>query len=201
MSDQLAAEAEHAAEIERSMSLFQSLKRYRKAALWSIVFSTSIIMEGYDTMLIGAFLAYPQFQKKYGTQLPDGSYQIPAVWQSSLSNGALVGEILGLTLNGYLAERLGYRKTMAISLISLIGLIFIPFFSPNLAVLLVGAILQGIPWGVFQTLSLSYASEICPVNLRAHLTTYVNICWVFGQLIASGVLKALLNRADEWGYR
>ena len=31
--------------------------------------------------------------------------------------------------------------------------------------------------------------------------SYVNLCWVFGQLIASGVLRGLLNRNDEWAYR
>jgi SP family general alpha glucoside:H+ symporter-like MFS transporter len=33
------------------------------------------------------------------------------------------------------------------------------------------------------------------------LTTYVNICWVIGQLIASGVRRDLVTRDDEWGYR
>jgi len=29
----------------------------------------------------------------------------------------------------------------------------------------------------------------------------VNLCWVFGQLIASGVLRAMLDRTDQWSYR
>jgi len=55
--------------------------------------------------------------------------------------------------------------------------------------------------GVFQTITTTYAAEVCPVALRAYLTTYVNLCWVFGQLIASGVLRAMVNRNDQWGYR
>jgi hypothetical protein len=47
----------------------------------------------------------------------------------------------------------------------------------------------------------AYASEVCPVALRAYLTTYVNLCWVFGQLIATGVLTSFLKRTDEWAYR
>ena len=27
------------------------------------------------------------------------------------------------------------------------------------------------------------------------------MCWVMGQLIAVGVLNALINRPDEWSYR
>jgi hypothetical protein len=38
--------------------------------------------------------AMPQFRKKYGEELPDGTYQISAPWQAGLSNGAVVGEIV-----------------------------------------------------------------------------------------------------------
>lgn len=59
------------------------------------------------------------------------------------------------------------------ALFLMICFIFIPFFAQNLATLLAGEILQGIPWGVFQTMTTAYASEVCPVALRAYLTTYV----------------------------
>jgi MFS transporter, SP family, general alpha glucoside:H+ symporter len=55
--------------------------------------------------------------------------------------------------------------------------------------------------GVFQTLTTTYASEIAPVKIRAYLTTYVNLCWVIGQLIAAGVLRGFLHRNDQWAYR
>jgi MFS transporter, SP family, general alpha glucoside:H+ symporter len=87
------------------------------------------------------------------------------------------------------------------SLLMMIGTIFILFFAPNVQVLLVGQILCGIPWGVFQTLTTAYASEVSPVVLRPYLTTYVNLCWVMGQFIASGVLRASLTRSDEWAYK
>lgn len=83
----------------------------------------------------------------------------------------------------------------------MISLLFIPFFAPNIQTLLAAMILLGIPWGVFQTLTLAYASDIAPLVLRPYLTAYVNLCWVMGQLIAAGVLKGLLNIQGEWGYR
>lgn len=54
---------------------------------------------------------------------------------------------------------------------------------------------------MFQTLSVAYASEICPVCLRGPLTTYANICWVIGQIMATGVLRGLLSSTNQWGYR
>ncbi len=37
--------------------------------------------------------------------------------------------------------------------------------------------------------------------LRPYLTTYVNLCWVMGQLLASGILKAFVSGNTEWSYR
>lgn len=75
------------------------------------------------------------------------------------------------------------------------------FTAPNVQALLAGEILCGVPWGVFQTLTVTYASEVCPVALRGYLTTYVNFCWGLGQLIGIGVIKSMLPRGDEWAYR
>jgi SP family general alpha glucoside:H+ symporter-like MFS transporter len=171
-------EAEAAAELERQNKFLQSLKLYPAAIGWSALLSAAIIMEGYDMKLIGSLNAQPAFSKRYGEQIADGSYEIPAAWQAGLANGATIGSLVGLYLNGHLSERLGFRKTMIWSLALMICTIFIPFFAPSVGVLLVGQVCQGIPWGVFQTLTATYAAEVCPTHLRGHLTTYVNLCWV-----------------------
>ncbi|EMG47883.1 hypothetical protein G210_1642, partial [Candida maltosa Xu316] len=43
--------------------------------------------------------------------------------------------------------------------------------------------------------------DIAPTGLRLYLTTYINCCWVFGQLISSGVIKAISNSSDPHAYR
>ena len=55
--------------------------------------------------------------------------------------------------------------------------------------------------GIFQTLTTTYAAEVTPVTLRPYLTTYVNLCWVIGQLIASGILKGFVSGKSQWSYR
>jgi len=72
---------------------------------------------------------------------------LTAPWQTGLSNGALVGEILGLLITGIVAERFGYRKTIITALVLVIAFIFIVFFAHSIEMLLVGEILLGIPWG------------------------------------------------------
>ncbi|KHO00457.1 MRT, a raffinose family of oligosaccharides transporter [Metarhizium album ARSEF 1941] len=201
MDNDLAHEAATAAEQEQNMGLLKSLKLYRKACLWSIFLSTCIVMEGFDTVLLNTLFAYPPFQEKFGEEQPDGTYQLTAAWQAGLSNGTLVGQIFGLFVNGIIADRFGYRKTLIGALVGCAGCLFIVFFAESLTQLLIGQILIGVPWGVFQTLTTTYASEVCPTHLRAYLTTYVNLCWVIGQFIASGVLRGMISRDDKWGYK
>jgi len=190
------------ADSEKDMSILRSFRLYPKAAAWSILLSTAIVMEGYDTLLLANFFGLPQFNHKYGTFDPTThSYQISAAWRSGLTNGASVGEILGLFATGIIQDRIGYRKTIMGALFLVICFIFITFFAVDLPMLLVGEILCGIPWGVFQTITTAYASEVCPIQLRAYLTTYVNLCWVFGQLIGSGVLRAMVGSTSANAYR
>ena len=81
------------------------------------------------------------------------------------------------------------------------GFTAIFFTATTVNALLAAEILCGIPWGVFQTLTITYASEVCPVALRGYLTTYVNMCWGLGQLIGIGVIKSMFHRTDKWAYK
>jgi SP family general alpha glucoside:H+ symporter-like MFS transporter len=90
---------------------------------------------------------------------------------------------------------------VCVCLICVTGFTAIFFTAQNVQTLLVAEILCGIPWGIFQTLTITYASEVCPVALRGYLTTYVNFCWGLGQEIGIGVIRSMLNRNDEWAYR
>jgi SP family general alpha glucoside:H+ symporter-like MFS transporter len=136
-------DAQDAITQEHELTFFQALKLYPKGVFWSIVMSTAVIMEGYDTKLMGTLFAQPAFQKAYGRLVKADSYQISAPWQTGLSNGSAAGNLLGLLIAGYISERFGFRKTMIAGLTVVIGFIFITFFAPSLAVLEVGQTLFG----------------------------------------------------------
>ncbi|KAI0602461.1 sugar transporter-like protein [Biscogniauxia sp. FL1348] len=195
-------EAKQATEDEHSQTLFQALKENRRAVFWSLLISMTIIMEGYDTILIGNFFAYPTFQRKFGDYYgPDVGWQVSGPWQTGLNQGSTAGAIFGGLLNGYIASKYGYRWVMIGSLGVLNFFILIVFLSTGPEMLLVGQILCGLCWGVFATLAPSYASEVCPTNLRGYMTTYVNLCWAIGQLLATGVLRGCLTIEGDLGYR
>ncbi|KAF3024748.1 hypothetical protein E8E14_004868 [Neopestalotiopsis sp. 37M] len=134
---------EHAAQgtaSESRMSIWQALRYYRKAVMWSMIVSMATIMESYMLILVNSFYAYPQFLQRFGERLASGSYTISTTWQISLTMSNLVGMIAGVFLNGLLIDRFGYRLTMMCCHILLIGFVFIMFFATSIQVLLVGCL-------------------------------------------------------------
>ncbi|KAJ9610793.1 hypothetical protein H2200_005570 [Cladophialophora chaetospira] len=200
---ELSADAKAGADHEKNMGFRESIKLYPMGAFFSFGLSLAVVMEGYDTWLLGSLWAQPAFAQKFGdAHTVNGvtTYNVSADWQNLFTLTG-VAQMVGLFVNGILSERIGYRYTMMIALASITATLFITFFAVNIKMLLAGYILSSLPWGIFQTITTTYAAEVTPVSLRPYLTTYVNLCWVIGQLIASGVLKGLLTLDGQWAYR
>lgn len=113
---ELTSDAKNAAGRERRMGFIEGCRLYPKAMFFSFALSLAVIMEGYDTALLGNFYGIPAFAKKFGepAAIKNGvqTYQVSASWQSALGNGTAAAQIIGLFINGILSERIGYRKMM-----------------------------------------------------------------------------------------
>ncbi|GJN80016.1 hypothetical protein PLIIFM63780_003540 [Purpureocillium lilacinum] len=186
---------------DHDLTVIQAFKVYLKAIAWSAVLSAALIIDGYDFKLFGLLVAQPAFNEKYGNLQPDGTYQISAAWQSGLTNGSNIGQMVGLYLAGYLSDKVGFRRSMMITLLVIPFIIFLQFFAPSLAVLEVGQVLLGIPLGILETITCVYAVEVALTCLRAFLTSYVSQNWVIGQIVAACVLRGILNVEAPWSYR
>ncbi|KAJ5375894.1 hypothetical protein N7509_012780 [Penicillium cosmopolitanum] len=176
--------ARAASEAEQKISFSAGCHLYPKAMAWSFILSSTLIMEGFDTLLIFSFFTFPAFRQKFGAWTPHNGYQISPIWQFGLSTAAEAGEIVGLLVNGYVADRIGYRWTVVSALAFLIR-----------------ANIVRDPMGVFQTLSTAYAAEVIPVKLRAYLLSNVNLCWILGQFLATGILRTFVDNTSQWSYR
>ncbi|KAM0201239.1 hypothetical protein ACHAPA_002411 [Fusarium lateritium] len=198
----LANEALEATADEHSYGVWQGFKTYKRAAFWSMIISTTVIMEGYDVTLLGSFYGYPRFREKYGVWLDDeNGYQISSNWQQRFNCLGALANIIGALLNGWATSRWGHRVVLISGLFWLSAFIFVVFFAPNIEVLLVGQFLCNIPWGIFATTGPAYAAEVTPLAIRGYLTAYVNLCWCIGQFISAGVLKGLVDNTTPWSYR
>ena len=188
---------------EHRLGHWQAFKLYRKGAFWSMFISLSIIMRAYDIEIMGNFFALPAFQQHFGIDYgPEhGGYQIPASWQVAMSMGSLVGQIIGATVVTYPMEKYGRKKTFAVCLVLTAILTFMQFFASTIGVLTASQYLSGIVWGGYCVIATTYASEVLPLSLRGFLTGYINLCYVMGQFIQTGVTRGFIERLDQWAYR
>lgn len=129
---------------EHNTTVRRALRAYPYAAMWSLAVSMSIIMEGYDTNLVGNFYGYPAFAKQFGSyDASTHSYQVSGAWQLALGCGPTAGALVGATLNGYLIQRFGFRSVFMGSLIGMNAFIFVDFFGKSAALQTVGQVLCG----------------------------------------------------------
>ena len=149
----LSVAAAQEAEVQQKLTPLECIKAYPMAIFWSLICSTCVIMEGYDTILIGNFFAYPTFQRKYGAyvgvskQDPSG-YQLSAAWQAGVGQAGGVGAFIGAIICGYLVAIFGSKRVILGSLVLMSCCLFIVFFAPSLGVLVAGEVLCGLPWGI-----------------------------------------------------
>lgn len=143
----------------------------------------------------------PAFRKDFGYYYaPQDEYIISAAWQTGLSMGNPIGQVVGALAAGYPMEWYGRKRTFNVCVIAVAGLVFIQFFARSLRVLLAGELLAGLVLGSFVVIAPAYASEVTPLAMRSVSTSYVNLCFVTGQLLGNGVTAATKDRSDHWAY-
>ncbi|CAK7199396.1 hypothetical protein SEUCBS139899_002075 [Sporothrix eucalyptigena] len=184
---------------EEQLTFHQALKTHTKAIAWSAYVSVGVIMLAFDPQLLGNLYAITQFATDFG-QLVDGEYVISAAWQTGLSMGNPVGQVVGAMFAAYPMEWYGRKKTFGACVLLTGGLVFIQFFARSLQVLLVGELLGGLVLGMYVVIAPAYASEVCPTSLRGHMTSFVNLCFVIGQLLGNGVTNGTSSLDDHWAY-
>ncbi|KAK2003805.1 sugar porter family MFS transporter [Colletotrichum falcatum] len=188
-----------AIQLEHNLTFSQAVKLYPTAIGWSAFVSFGVIMLAFDPQLLGNLYATPQFQRDFGYEY-EGSYIISAAWQTGLSMGNPVGQVVGALFAAYPMDWFGRKLTFAACVALTAGIVFIQFFARSLPVLLVGELLGGLVLGMYVVIAPAYASEVCPTALRGHLTSYVNLCFVIGQLLANGVTAGTSKLDTHWAY-
>ncbi|OAP64575.1 hypothetical protein AYL99_00547 [Fonsecaea erecta] len=187
---------------EHSLGVIEAVKLYPMAVIWASIFASSLVMVGYDSGLIYSFYALPAFVKKYGTNYGgDIGYEVSAKWQNVLGMGTPVGQFLGAFTASWPMERWGRKKVFWGSLFFSTAFIFLQMFANDIHTLAAGEFLAGILYGTYVVLAPTYASEVCPLALRGILNAGMNLAYVIGQFVASGVGKGFSERTDQWAYR
>lgn len=195
--------ARAASDHEQNMTMRYTIQYYYAALFWAALMAAPIIMEGYETALVPSFFSYQTFKELYGKQ--DNNNILPG-WQSGITISTAMGQLFGLWLAPRVVNRFGYRycTTAGLSWAAVCLLIgFLSAYSPKakLAIYLVGELLLGVPWGLFQGITLPYVCDITPLKLRGPAATMINIFWLIGQLVSASVLQGASSISGEWSIK
>ena len=199
--------AKRANDHEQNMSMLYAIRYYYVAFIWAVIMAAPIIMEGYETALVPSFFSYGPFRDVYGEYYgPTGIKIIHPSWQSAITVAAASGQLLGLWWAPMLLNRVGYRWCTVVGLFWVGIFLQVGFWSAyvkyELAAFFCGEFLLGIPWGLFQAITLPYASDITPLKLKGPATTMINIFWLIGQLTSAAVLRGAIEiQSDNWSFR
>ncbi|KKP06437.1 sugar porter family MFS transporter [Trichoderma harzianum] len=196
----IAKQAQDARVTEHSLTLKDVFCHYRSAIGWSFLFSLGVIMAGFDPQLVGTLIAIPRFQHDFGVELDDGSFVVQAKWQSAFNLGVPVGQVLGAFGVGWPLEKFGRRWTLAACCCVTLITVALQTSAQNRPQILIAELINGVVLGAYPVIAPTYISEVTPVVFRGIAAAFVNLSFVIGQLVASGVLAGCQNRDDRWAY-
>ena len=125
---------------------------------------------------------------------------VPAKWQSAFNLGVPVGQVIGSFGAGFPLERIGRRWTLATCSVTSCIAVAIQFSAQNKPQILVAELINGVVLGAYPVIAPVYISEVTPVVFRGIGAAFVNLSFVIGQLVASGVLAGTQSRDDRWSY-
>jgi SP family general alpha glucoside:H+ symporter-like MFS transporter len=192
--------ARDAALKQHELTLSQAIKYYRPAIGWSFLFSLGVIMAGFDPQLVGTLVAIPTFQRDFGVQLADGSYVVAAQWQSAFNLGVPVGQVVGSIGVGWPLEKYGRKWTLAGCCIITCIAVSLQASAQNKPQILIAELVNGVVIGAYPVIAPTYISEVTPVVFRGICAAFINLSFVIGQFVASGILAGTQDRTDRWSY-
>lgn len=100
---------------EALLPLRELFRLYWPAAVYSMLLSLALVMEGMDVGLINNFFAHSAYLDRFGWPDANGKQHISTQWQGAIGAGNNIGSLFGLALNGFLQSRYGSRRVYIVS--------------------------------------------------------------------------------------
>lgn len=109
----------------------------------------------------------------------------------------LIGALIGALMAGYLADRVGRRKTLLILAFLFIAGALLIAFSKVYVQLLAGRIVSGIAVGIVSVVTPLYLAEIAPPHLRGRCVSLFQFCISLGIVLAFS-MAFLFSEGQNW---
>ncbi|KAL6352109.1 hypothetical protein LRP88_14551 [Fusarium phalaenopsidis] len=168
-------------------------KRWRMILRMSIIY-IAVLSVGFDNSVTNTTLGMPAFRRYFGHQTEAGDYVIPAKYVSAWAGGTFGGQVLTDLVGGYLADRIGRKWTLCLSVIVIIIASTIQITAHSIGQIIAGKTVFGMGVGLYISFVTSYTAELAPTRVRGMACMAVNFCIQTGNWIGSGAALGLFNR-------
>ncbi len=122
----------------------------------------------------------------YTAPLIAKDFELDAMAIGNLIGAMFIGMMLGSLVWGKLAERLGRKHAILLSLVTYGVISFASAFAPNYAALYGLRLLSGVAAVGMMVVTFAHFQELLPVRHRGSLSVYLASGWPFGMLLALG---------------
>ncbi|KAJ5108302.1 hypothetical protein N7456_004977 [Penicillium angulare] len=188
-------------QLDHQLSVWNLMKKHRRALLVCTISFTSGILFGFDTIVNGAGVSMPAFIVYFGKVDAAGSLYLPSLWTSLWTSMSALAQALSAMATGALADRLGRKWCGVIGgVISFAGAA-IQCTAQTRSILLAGKIVGGFGIGMTMAIGMTYASEVVPPRLVPLIQKCLVIFILFMQGLAMGVIRIFVPDTSEHAFR
>ncbi|OAA40948.1 General substrate transporter [Metarhizium rileyi] len=187
-----------------NLTLWQSVKRYKNVVWCCLGLTTTILLYGYDYVIVGTTSAMPSFQKDFGRQL-DGNWILPSLWLGLWTFASPGGSIIGAFCGGQIQDSVGRRASIAIGCFLsavAVAICYVSYLPADMdarrGVFLAGKAFQGLAIGIVTTTTQTYMSEVLPPSLRGPILAFFPMFTLLGQLIGAAVIFGCMDMPNGY---
>lgn len=141
------------------------------------------MMLGFDYVIGAQLAALTEFQKKFGIELDDGTWVVPAAYLSGFAAIGLGCDIIAAWLSAPLMEKYGRKPLILFVAAVSTAAIILQQLAPDWRMHMAGRAVNGIAIGIMFTISPLWIGETCRPELRGFFLCFFNTSIVWGQML------------------
>ncbi|GKZ37267.1 hypothetical protein AbraIFM66950_008724 [Aspergillus brasiliensis] len=189
-----------ASQQQHGRSTWQALRANPILILFCLYANIGALMYGFDNLVLSLSLSMTAFEQTFGT-LTNGSYVIPAYWQSLWNALSQVATMLGSTAAGPIQDRFGRRAAFLVAACLSAAGIAVVYTASTPGAFLGGKIVNGLSLGLALTTGQTYISEITSLEVRGIALSGYTFCMNLGYLIATSVALPRMSMSSDAAYK
>ncbi|MEV4125706.1 MFS transporter [Nocardia sp. NPDC049707] len=165
-------------------------KAWRFLKRLTAVTAGGMFIDGYIFAVIGVTMALQTFKD---------DLDVSSTWAGLISSATLIGIFVGATTFGWLTDKVGRRAMFLADLVGFAIASVLMFFVQASWQMFVLGLVMGLAVGADYAIGSPLITEFSPTSLRARLTSFLQIAWNVGYVVAF-LIGYLITRAypDQW---